>query len=318
MVGLATMGVVLGGKGGVGDDGTSAFAELTLCHVDLRRGVVGGRAVDSIEMTVVGPVLNVDGVGGRRLGGMGVARSFEFDAVKTLRLWLGWLATRKLLAFVEAPSCVQWLLGLAVLDAGLFVDVDLLPLLLGRLPGLLEASLFVDVHLLALLGRLLGLLETSLFVNVHLLTVLAGLLLLLLRLSVVCLLVDVDLFPVLVRTTQALFLVDADLLLDLAVVLRWAWGWRVNGGCEGFVPLFVTFPSVGRSLFLKLDVAFYLNTGRFLVGRVPIRRREDTEGDRNSRFKIQFAGVVALCLEDPSNRSKTIRKESRTSFLAPL
>jgi hypothetical protein len=84
----------------------------------------------------------------------------------------------------------------------------------------------------------------------------------------------------------------------------------------------------------NLCFAFYFDTGSFLKIRVPIRRREDTEGDRNLRlsaralryrsgaayscFKIQLAGVWSLVLENPSNRSKTIRKESRKNFLAPL
>jgi hypothetical protein len=84
------------------------------------------------------------------------------------------------------------------------------------------------------------------------------------RLSVASLLVDADLFTVLMRvlcgllgrllvlllllllrglgTTQALFFVDADLFCDVDVVLL---GRRsVDGGGEGFVGFFVTFPSV--------------------------------------------------------------------------
>jgi hypothetical protein len=41
-------------------DGMSALAELTLRDVDLGRSVVGGRTVDSIEVPVVGLVLDVD------------------------------------------------------------------------------------------------------------------------------------------------------------------------------------------------------------------------------------------------------------------
>ena len=67
------MGVGLGGEGLLGvtcDDGTGAFAELTFGDVELRGCVVGGRAVDCIEVAIVGSVLNLDvGVGGgRRLG----------------------------------------------------------------------------------------------------------------------------------------------------------------------------------------------------------------------------------------------------------
>lgn len=62
------------------------------------------------------------------------------------------------------------------------------------------------------------------------------------RLLEASLLVDVD-FLVVLGTTEALLLSDADLFLDVsvAVVLRRG---TVDGGCEGFVDFFVTFPSV--------------------------------------------------------------------------
>lgn len=62
----AEVGVTL-----LSDDGTGALAILTLSDVDLGGRVVGGRAVDCIEVTVVGSVLNLDvGVGVR--GGWGL------------------------------------------------------------------------------------------------------------------------------------------------------------------------------------------------------------------------------------------------------
>jgi hypothetical protein len=68
------VGVGLGGEGLLGvtsDDGTSAFAELTFGDVELRGCVVGGRAVDCIEVAIVGSVLNLDvGVGGGRMLGL--------------------------------------------------------------------------------------------------------------------------------------------------------------------------------------------------------------------------------------------------------
>jgi hypothetical protein len=48
----------------LGDDGTGAFAVLTLSYVNLRGCVVGGRAVYSVEVSIVGPVLNLDVGGG--------------------------------------------------------------------------------------------------------------------------------------------------------------------------------------------------------------------------------------------------------------
>jgi hypothetical protein len=62
-------------------------------------------------------------------------------------------------------------------------------------------------------------------------------------LSVASLLVDMDLFTVLRRllgTAETLFFVDADFLLDVGVAVVGS----VDGGREGFVGFFVTFPSV--------------------------------------------------------------------------
>lgn len=50
----AEVGVTL-----LSDDGTGALAELTLRDVDLGGRVVGGRAVDCVEVTIVGPVLDL-------------------------------------------------------------------------------------------------------------------------------------------------------------------------------------------------------------------------------------------------------------------
>ena len=62
---------------------------------------------------------------------------------------------------------------------------------------------------------------------------------LLLWLSVAGLLVDVDFLAVL-GTAEALFFVDADLFLDVSVAAVGS----VDGGREGGVGFFVTFPSV--------------------------------------------------------------------------
>jgi hypothetical protein len=50
----------LGAEVGSGDNGAGAFAELTLCHVNLGGAVVGGGTVDGVELAVVGGVLDVD------------------------------------------------------------------------------------------------------------------------------------------------------------------------------------------------------------------------------------------------------------------
>jgi len=73
-----------------GDDGTGTFANLTFSNVDLGWSVVGGRAVDCIEVSIVGCVLNLDvGVGrGRRLGVrlVAVVGSLKLYAVSTLNV----------------------------------------------------------------------------------------------------------------------------------------------------------------------------------------------------------------------------------------
>lgn len=160
------MAIVLGSEGlvrvtGGSDDGTSAFAELTFSHVNLRRCVVGGRAVDSVEVAVVGPILNLE-VGGRRLGMMAVARSFEFDAVKTLGWLLGWLLG-------TLGGMLGWLASLNVLSV---LESLRLVIVLLRALGLSVARLLVDVNFLTvlrrLLGRLLRMTKTLLFVDADL------------------------------------------------------------------------------------------------------------------------------------------------------
>ena len=71
VVNLATagVGIVLGSEGllgvtGFSYDGTSTFTELAFSNVDLGGCVVGGRAVDCIEVSIVGPILNLDVGGG--------------------------------------------------------------------------------------------------------------------------------------------------------------------------------------------------------------------------------------------------------------
>jgi hypothetical protein len=80
--------LVLGSEGLAGDtrfldNGAGALTELTFGNVNLSGCVVGGRAVNSVEVTVVGAVLDVDvGVGVRRLGR-------EADGRREGQLWAG-------------------------------------------------------------------------------------------------------------------------------------------------------------------------------------------------------------------------------------
>jgi hypothetical protein len=58
--GIALGGVGLLGVTSTGDDRSGTFAELTFSNVELRLSVGGGRAVNSVEVSIVGPVLNLD------------------------------------------------------------------------------------------------------------------------------------------------------------------------------------------------------------------------------------------------------------------
>jgi hypothetical protein len=125
--GLLVVGV--GVKVGVtllGDDGTGALAELTLRDVDLGGRVVCGRAVDCIEVAIVGSVLNLDVCvgGGRGWGLVAVARGLEFDAFLTLVLVLRLLGL--LVADLLVDMDILTVLGLGTTLALLLVDVDLL------------------------------------------------------------------------------------------------------------------------------------------------------------------------------------------------
>jgi hypothetical protein len=142
-------------------DGTGMFAVLMLRDVDLGRSVVRGRAADSVEVFVVGPVLDVD-----------------------------------------MASHVA-VVGLLVAVTGLELNLD------------------AFLSLLGLLG-LLGLLEVVLFVDADFLT--AG------------------------RAAVAVFFVDTHFLLVAGVAVVGTAVGRADGGREGFVVLFVTFPSDVRSL----------------------------------------------------------------------
>ena len=108
-------------------------------------------------------------------------------------------------------------------------------------------------------------------------------------LAVARLLSDVNLLVLGRLGTAAVVLVDVNLFFDVCLVGRVLRGRRrrravvvvvVDRCRDGFVLLFVTFPPVCR--FRKGCFSFYLVWS--VLGRcVSIRRREDTEGDRNLR-----------------------------------
>lgn len=168
----------------------------------------------------------------------------------------------------------------------------------GHLPavtGLARVDIYVDALAeLGWLGRGLGrglggrrrLLEVLVLVLVLMLVLVVlgvrvdvGACVLLLGEPVARLLVDVDFFTAVGRvrrvvrgggkrrrrrTADAVFFVDVDLLLNVGVATlrrrrRRGRGLVVDGGREGGVMLFVTFPSDVRSLSRKLLLAFYLD-----------------------------------------------------------
>lgn len=134
----------------------------------------------------------------------------------------------------------------------------------------------------------------------------------LLGLPVAGLLVDVDFLAVLgLGTAEMLFLGDADLLLDVGVAVVGS----VDGGGEGLVGFFVTFPSVCSLLLRDLCFTFYLDAGRFLCFRVLVRRREDTEGDRDLLLLIVQLGGRG---ERRTRASKSSLPESGRSYLKTL
>jgi hypothetical protein len=136
-------------------------------------------------------------------------------------------------------------------------------------------------------------------------------------LAVARLLGDVNLLVLSRRLgTATVVLVDADLFLDVCLLGRVLRGRRrgvvVDRGRDVFVRLFVTFPPVCR--FRKGSFAFYLVWS--VLGRcVSIRRREDTEGDRNLRAVSRGGAWVSregvLVLQNPVCRStlRTVRKQ---------
>lgn len=114
------------------NNGAGTLTELTLGNVDLSGRVVGGRTVDSVEVAVVGGVLDVDvGVGVRRLGleaglgtfGLAVTRllvDVDLFAVLRQRLSLRQRLRAAALFFVDA----DFFLDVRVASWRLLVLVD--------------------------------------------------------------------------------------------------------------------------------------------------------------------------------------------------
>jgi len=136
--GLLVVGV--GAEVGVtsfSDDGTGALAELTLRDVDLGGRVVGSRAVDGVEVAVVGPVLYLDGGVGVRVGRgrlVAVTGNFEFNVLLALNLLR--LPVAGLLADVNFFAVLGTAEALLFSDADLLLDVGVAVLGRGLRRGL--------------------------------------------------------------------------------------------------------------------------------------------------------------------------------------
>lgn len=125
--------------------------------------------------------------------------------------------------------------------------------------------------------------------------------------------VDTDLLAA-SGTARALLFVEADLFFVAGVASVG------TGGGEGFVELFVTFPSDVRSLRREVGLSFYLDCCRFCGDSVtPIRGREDTEGDRYAGVKVQVGwsrGVLSCMPLEPLREQ--FERKTRKNFLAPF
>lgn len=95
--------------------------------------------------------------------------------------------------------------------------------------------------------------------------------------------VDVD-FLLTARSAVELFFADGDLFLFVLGTFL-AVG---KSGREGRVASLVTFPSDARSPRRKVGFSFYSSLSSLFDSVAPVRRREDTEGDRDSGVKVQI------------------------------
>jgi len=125
------------------DDGTSALAVLAFSYVDLGRGVIGSRAVDSVEFSVVGTVLDVELCSDVAFVGLLVSIARLLAGELDLGALLLGIAARLLTGELDLGAL---LLGIAAL---LLVGVDFLLVFL--LFGLADAVFFVDAELLVIL-----------------------------------------------------------------------------------------------------------------------------------------------------------------------
>lgn len=93
--------------------------------------------------------------------------------------------------------------------------------------------------------------------------------------------------------------VNLDVFFLVAGTILAAW----KRGGEGRVTRFVIFPSDARSSSgRKVGLSCYSDTSSLCCSVAPVRRREDTEGNRDSGVKVQIAwseGVLSRMPSEP-------------------
>ena len=91
-----------------------------------------------------------------------------------------------------------------------------------------------------------------------------------------------------------------------------AGAWREVGG-EGRL-LVLSFPSDALLLVWKVDLTLDVSRLGLLDGVVPVRRREDAEGDRDAGVKVQVDDLQVL-ENDFSNAFRLTERKTRRGLL---
>lgn len=109
------------------------------------------------------------------------------------------------------------------------------------------------------------------------------------------------------RTAFTVLFVDSDLFLVVSSTILAAWKSGRNRRVLGFV----TFPSDAL-----VGLSIYPDASSFFSSVAPVRRREDTERDRNSGVKVQIDESEGVFSRMPSEPLKvTNRKEDKKRLL---
>ena len=115
------------------------------------------------------------------------------------------------------------------------------------------------------------------------------------------------------RTAGTVLLVNLDFFFLVASTFPAVW----KRGGEGRISRFVIFPSDARSSSWKVGLSFYSDASSLCGSVAPVRRREDTERDRDSGVKGQIdliEGVLSRMPSEPFwNNSKGRQEETLAS-----